>query len=93
MFIILLTYTKPVEEVDRLLPDHVAFLDKYFATGHFLTAGRRNPRTGGVILCRAESRDEAERIAAEDPFQAVADYEVIEFIPTRYSKEFETIIK
>lgn len=84
MFLILLRYTKPLEQVDRLLDEHRAFLERQYAEGAFLLSGRKEPRTGGVILARAESQDEIERILKEDPFyrENVAEYSVIEFVPT-----------
>jgi len=83
MFILLLHYVKPLTEVDRWLTEHREFLDRHYASGHFLISGRQEPRTGGVIVARAGSRAEIEAIAQEDPFsrEGVARYEVIEFTP------------
>ena len=91
MFIIVSKYLKSIEEADKVLPEHRAYLDKYFSLGKFVTSGRREPRTGGVIICRAESRAEAEAIVREDPFcvKGVSEYEIIEFLPTRYAPGFE----
>ena len=84
-FILLVKYKKPLEEVDKYLKDHILFLDKYYASNNFLVSGRRNPRTGGVIICQFNSIDEVNNIIKEDPFfiQNIADYEVVEFEPTR----------
>lgn len=77
------TYVKPLEEVDRLYSAHVEWLMKYYSSGRFLGSGARVPRTGGVILARAESREEFLALLAEDPFQihGVSQYEVYEFTP------------
>ncbi|AJI94608.1 YCII-related domain protein [Yersinia ruckeri] len=82
MYIINLTYHRPVEEVDVHLDAHIAWLHHYYAQGIFLASGRKNPRTGGVIFAIALPRDELDAILAEDPFNAVAHYDVIEFTPT-----------
>ena len=81
MFIIELTYRAPLEEIDAHMRAHVGFLDKYYASGHFLVSGRKIPRDGGVILAVGQSRDEIEAIAREDPFCArgLADFRVVEF--------------
>jgi len=83
VFVVLLTYTKSLDVIDALLEEHVRFLDANYAQGVFLASGRREPRTGGVILARAESRQALETILADDPFfrEGAAAYEVIEFIP------------
>jgi uncharacterized protein YciI len=81
MFVLLLTYVRPVEEVDALMHDHMAWLEEHYATGRFVVSGRRIPRTGGVILANGDDREEIEGIAAADPFVSggVATCEVIQF--------------
>jgi uncharacterized protein YciI len=68
MFIVTLTYLKPVEEIDALMPGHVAWLDKGYADGLFLASGRRIPRTGGVILARSGSEAALADYLGCDPF-------------------------
>lgn len=90
MFLMNLTYVKPLEEIERLLPAHIRFLEEGYAQGKFLCSGRKEPRTGGVILCTCGSREEAESIRDQDPFyqEGAARYEVIEFLPTKMTKGF-----
>src|SRR3990167_3644511 len=68
MFLILLTYKKPLAEVDRFVAEHRAFLERHYASGHFLLSGRKEPRTGGVILATAARRCDIEDIVRRDPF-------------------------
>lgn len=84
MFLILLSYVKPLSEVDRFVDEHKKFLERYYASGHFLLSGRKEPRTGGVILCKSETRGEIENILLNDPFdrEHIAEYEIIEFLPS-----------
>jgi uncharacterized protein YciI len=81
MFVLLLTYTKPLDEVDALMRPHMRWLDEQYAAGRFVVSGRQVPRTGGVILARGDDREEIEALAASDPFVAggVATVEVIQF--------------
>ncbi|GGO37011.1 hypothetical protein GCM10012286_09870 [Streptomyces lasiicapitis] len=80
-----LTYTAPVERVDALLADHVAWLDAQYAAGVFLASGRKNPRDGGVIIAVGESRAAIEELAASDPFTVggVCEYRITEFLATK----------
>ncbi|KFN38747.1 MAG: GTP cyclohydrolase [Sulfuricurvum sp. MLSB] len=89
MFIISLTYIKPLDEVDALLEEHVEYLKEQYRLGNFLASGRKVPRTGGIILARAVSREEIETIITLDPFyrHGVASYEITEFSPTMTSPE------
>ena len=78
MFIVSLNYKKEISEVEKYLKEHVDFLDKYYLLGKFICSGRKNPRTGGIILVN------------EDPFykNEIAEYEFIEFIPTKFDEKF-----
>lgn len=67
MFIISLTYIKPLEKVDALLKEHVAYLKEQYSLGHFLASERKVPRTGRVILAHGVSREEIETIITLDP--------------------------
>jgi uncharacterized protein YciI len=71
------------------------FLDKYYARNKFVFSGRKHPRTGGIILANHVTKSEIDKIIEEDPFKRheIADYEIIEFIPTRYDKRFEVFNK
>ena len=81
MFIVTLTYLKPVEEVDALMHDHVAWLKKGYADGLFIASGRRVPRTGGVILARSGDEQALRDRLARDPFviHGAAHCDVVEF--------------
>lgn len=91
MFLANLTYIKPMEEVESHLEEHIAFLDKYYRAGNFICSGRKNPRTGGIILMNAKNIDEVKEIISEDPFHInkLADYEIIEFYPAKYAPDFK----
>ena len=81
MFVIELTYTAPLADIDARMRAHVAYLKKYYAAGNFLISGRQVPRTGGIIIALADSREQIESIMAEDPFckHGLADVRIIEF--------------
>ena len=85
MFIIALTYTAPLEQVEQHLAAHRQFLDKHYQSGAFLFSGRKEPRTGGVIVMQADSREQVAQIIAEDPFHqaGLAQYSITEFLPTK----------
>ena len=94
MFIALLTYTRPLEEVDALIAAHVRFLDEHYAEGLFVASGRKVPRTGGVILISGQDRERVHAILERDPFHVagVATYELIEFVPTKTCPGFESFV-
>ncbi|WP_420583183.1 YciI family protein [Reichenbachiella sp.] len=94
MYIISLTYKVPLENIDQHLADHVAFLNAQYEQGYFLMSGKKIPRIGGIILAIAKSKEEVSQWIEKDPFHIhqLADYEVIEFEPTKSTKELEYLL-
>ncbi|MFD4689712.1 YciI family protein [Streptomyces sp. NBC_00683] len=88
MFVLELTYSAPVERVDALMKEHVAWLDTQYTAGVFIASGRKNPRDGGVILAVGDDRARIEEIAATDPFatHGVCAYRITEFLATKTSQ-------
>lgn len=95
MILVITTYQKSKEEIDKYLPEHSAHLEKYYLEKKVIFSGRRNPRIGGVILFNVEDQKEAWEIIERDPFKkhGIADYHLIDFIPTKFDKEFEVFLK
>lgn len=94
MFIISLTYTRELSEVEVQMAAHIEYLDHYYAAGVFVASGRKVPRTGGVILAVAESLEAVEQIVAQDPFciHQLAEAEIIEFTPSRTTPELVALL-
>ncbi|MDR3707675.1 MAG: YciI family protein [Capsulimonadaceae bacterium] len=93
-FLLILTYAKPLEEVDAFLPAHKEFLSKGYEAGKILFSGRRTPRIGGVILVRGGSAEEVRAFEDGDPFvrNGVATYEIIEFTPSRAADNLDELM-
>ncbi|PJJ08471.1 uncharacterized protein YciI [Flavobacterium sp. 1] len=95
MFIVSLSYKKDLSEIEKFMESHIQFLDKYYSEKKFIFSGRKNPRTGGVILVRNVDRDSLQEIIKQDPFyqNEIADYEITEVIPTKYDEDFAVFIE
>jgi uncharacterized protein YciI len=94
MYVLLLKYIKPLDDVERLAPGHRAFLDRFYREGKFIASGPRNPPAGSVIIADVENELEAMKIVVEDPFFTgkVADYELIRFTPTQHDPRFAPFV-
>lgn len=80
MFAVTVTYTRPIEEIEAKTAEHRAWLDQYVESGLLLLAGPMVPRTGGLLIFRGgQTKDELSAILAQDPFQGLADYTIVEF--------------
>ncbi|MEY9848601.1 YciI family protein [Streptacidiphilus sp. MAP5-3] len=85
MFVVTLSYTVPMEQVDAHLEDHRTWLDQQYAKGALLASGAKVPRTGGILLVGGLDRAALDALLAEDPFAkaGVAAYDVVEFTATK----------
>lgn len=89
MFLLELTYTADLSDIDAAMKAHMRWLNAQYAAGHFLVSGRKIPRDGGVIIATGSSREAIEAIAAQDPFvvQGLAIVRVVEFRPSQRAKD------
>lgn len=95
MFIAILTYKKPLSEVDRFLVAHREYLAMHYTAGDFIASGPQTPRVGGVIMIKADNRATVDAIIAKDPFNinGIADYQIVEFSPTMFvTQELKQIL-
>ncbi|HYD67194.1 YciI family protein [Azospirillum sp.] len=93
LFIIDLTYVAPLDAVDAHLDEHVRFLERGYAEGLFLVSGPKVPRSGGVIIARAESRETLMAALAQDPFHrhGLAEYAVTEMVPRKWTPDLDAL--
>ncbi|GAB2784571.1 YciI family protein [Halomonas shantousis] len=93
MFIVSLEYVMAPEAVEPHRMAHMAWVRAGFEQGVFIASGRKEPRTGGIILARISSRKRLQAILEEDPFivAGVARYELVEFMPTTVGTGFEAL--
>jgi uncharacterized protein YciI len=94
MFVINLNYIVPLEQLDAHMTDHVKFLRKYYKQNIFVASGRKVPRTGGIILALAKSKDDIEKIITEDPFyiHKLAEFTITEFLTSQYHPDLKNLI-
>jgi uncharacterized protein YciI len=95
MFVIELVYTSPLAEIDAHMAAHVAFLEKYYAAGHFLVSGRKIPRDGGIILAVGQTRQQIEGIVEQDPFHklGLAEFRIVEFRASQRADDIQERLK
>lgn len=69
-YVILLTPLAGSQRNEDLIRAHVAYLRQLDAAGRLVLCGPFSDGSGGMVIIRASSRDEACAIAASDPFVA-----------------------
>jgi uncharacterized protein YciI len=95
MFIISLNYIVPLEELDKHMAAHVKYLKKYYKADVFIMSGRKVPRTGGIIIAQADSKEILEKIIAEDPFyqHQLAEFTITEFLASQSHTHLKGLIR
>jgi uncharacterized protein YciI len=93
MFVVTVTYTAPLAEVDPLRPAHGAWLNDLIAQRLLLVAGRQVPLVGGVYLAAEMPADELDRLLATDPYllHNVATHHVVQFTPLLVATGLESL--
>lgn len=95
MYIVTLTYTRPLTEVDKHREAHLEWVRHQYESGRFLASGPRIPREGGVILVRDMPRENLDALLAEDPFRqnGVADFTVVAFKVSNASADLQNLLE
>jgi uncharacterized protein YciI len=86
MFVVIISYKKPLEIIDQFTAAHRQYLDECYANNLLLVSGPQIPRSGGIIIANVKTQPEVQQIIAADPFYLhdVADYQIIEFNPLKH---------
>jgi uncharacterized protein YciI len=69
-YLVLRQPTKPREQWTVSLDQHLIWMKQQHRSGKILFSGPTSDRKYGVYVIRAESKQEAEQIAASDPYTA-----------------------
>lgn len=84
-FLLSVSYLSSLEEVEKVLPAHIAWLEDQYERKVYLLFARKVPFTGGVCVAVAESADQMAQIIETDPFciSKVAKYHIQELDLTK----------
>ncbi|WP_299028969.1 YciI family protein [uncultured Thermanaerothrix sp.] len=90
-FLVEITYTRPFEEIAPVVSQHRAFLQQGYDCGWLLMSGPMHPRTGGIVIARAENEEQLRDYFARDPYalNQMAIYRFVEFDPVKYQPFLE----
>ncbi|TNF66983.1 MAG: hypothetical protein EP298_07645 [Gammaproteobacteria bacterium] len=83
LYLIDITFTKSLDEINLILDEHRAYLRSFLSdNGLLLAAGPKTPRTGGILIAKGD-RAEINAFIQNDPYNlhGLADYKVTAFDP------------
>ncbi|MGL4590100.1 MAG: YciI family protein [Mycoplasmatales bacterium] len=95
MFIITLTYIKPLSEVDKYVVEHREYLDKFYSSNNLIVSGPKVPKTGGIIVAYFTDEKEVEQFILNDPFtlNEIAKAEYVRFDPVKQSTQIKNFLE
>lgn len=95
LFVVSLEYKVPLDKVNEHLDAHRRFLEECYQQQKFIVSGRKEPRTGGIIIASTKTKNELLSLLENDPFKKnnIAHYEIIEFFPTMNNPDLSKIIE
>lgn len=78
MYLIQIHYARPLAEVEQQLEAHRAYLREAPEAAGIVMTARRQDRTGGLVLMRADGLAAVEAFVARDPYatSGVATFEI-----------------
>lgn len=90
VFLTRVKYKVDLVVADRYLDEHRTFLESCVKAGYIIASGGVQPRTGGFILSKHASLEEATQVLHQDPFflKDIADYDILEWEPNRGMPDF-----
>ena len=95
LFVILVSYTKPLEVIESILQEHRAFLKKGYESGNLLASGPQSPKIGGIVIGKFDSKESAETFFKYDPYAKnnAATYQILEFTPVLHRELLEKFLE
>lgn len=90
MFLVDVTFVEGKEITEELTAQHRAYLSTQYQQGILMFGGRKQPRTGGVLISRHQDTESVVALMNQDPFitAGVATYTVTEFVPVMASEQY-----
>ncbi|MGY4617687.1 uncharacterized protein YciI [Bradyrhizobium sp. USDA 4472] len=81
LYIVVLTYIRPIEEVHAYLDTHRDWLVEYAKKGIIVVAGPLEDRSGGALVACCKDRAELDGVLATDSFHVhqLVEYEIKAF--------------
>lgn len=94
-FVVEIQYMKDADEIARIRPEHRKFLDGGYEKGIILMSGPQSSGKGGIIIARANSREELIEFLSKDPYQLnkAAEYFYTEFEPRNHQQFLSDWVK
>ncbi|MFC3032624.1 YciI family protein [Pseudoalteromonas fenneropenaei] len=90
MFLVDMTFTDVSQITPELTEQHRNYLAKEYQSQNLLFGGRKEPRTGGILLSKHSNEATLKQVLDNDPFikRGLVRYHITEFTPVMASTDY-----
>lgn len=94
MFLVDMNFNDMSKITPELTDLHRNYLAKEYKANNLMFGGRKEPRTGGIIISKHSNKGELVSLLESDPFvqAGAASYFITEFIPVMASEAYEAVL-
>lgn len=95
MFLVDMHFTDMSKITPELTTQHRDYLAKQYKNGLLMFGGRKEPRTGGIILSKHSDEAELQVILAGDPFiqSGAVRVNIVPFTPVMASSQYQHLLE
>ena len=93
MFLVDMTFiNKPTPELTAL---HRDYLSQHYLSNDLMFGGRKEPRTGGILISNHDDEHQLKQMLNNDPFieSGVATYTITAFTPVMASTQYQDLLQ
>ncbi|MCV2885857.1 YciI family protein [Aestuariibacter sp. AA17] len=94
MFLVDMSFTDMEKITPALTDAHRQYLRTQYESSQLLFGGRKEPRTGGMLISAHSSKQELLGMLSSDPFikSGAVSYSITEFTPVMASQKYMSVV-
>lgn len=95
MFLVDMNFTDVEKITAELTQQHRDYLVKEYENNKLMFGGRKEPRTGGIIISLHNEEQELREMLDSDPFvcQGLVNYSITKFTPVMASEQYTELLE
>lgn len=94
MFLVDMTFTDVTKATPELTVQHRDYLAAEYANGNLMFGGRKEPRTGGILLSKHSSEQALRDVLNNDPFvkNGIVECVITTFEPVMAAEQYQHLL-
>jgi len=95
MFLVDMTFVNTDKLTPELTAQHRDYLSQHYLSNDLMFGGRKEPRTGGILISKHDDEHQLIQMLNSDPFivNGVATYTITAFTPVMASNRYQELLQ